>query len=91
VTGWYTAQPDSVVATAHYVPKNGNDPDHVTVSQVLFDKQHLSPLEANGLKDGSILGRFDYLSQLYRRLDKDATFVTINVVSGNSSSRSEAA
>jgi hypothetical protein len=56
VTGWYTAQPDSVLATVHYILRTKDDPDQVTVSQVLFDKQHLSPLLANGLKDGSIVG-----------------------------------
>jgi hypothetical protein len=79
VTGWYTAQPDFVVATVHYVLKSGGDLHQVQVSQVLFDSNHLTPVTPIALKDGSILGAFDYLSQSYRRVDKDATFIIINV------------
>src|SRR5271165_4169645 len=80
VSGWYTAQPDSATVTVHYTLKGPDDPDQVTVSQVIFDDRHLTPLKSSGLQDGSILKKFDYLSQSYRRLDKGAADVTINVV-----------
>ena len=79
VTGWYIARPDFVVATVHYILRSAGDSDQVRVSQVIFDKNHLSPVGPPALQDGSILKRFDYLSQGYRRLDGEETFITINV------------